>query len=232
MTSPTLHLAFVAHPSEDRALFLSRLVRHGNVEPDDFLSFDELRRGSCGRSYSGVVVDLKTLSLLEADERPFFEELAGSLPVLRIRRVGEPDEISGTVEGRPLAGEALLAAFVDGLCRKARPRGIRAEERRNLVLSVLVRETPDGEPFRASIANVSRGGFFVVTPRERGGDRVHLEIQELTDRTPIVCETRWAMPWGASRRSLPGYGVAIDSIRDGQRAELEKLLAEAPVFAI
>jgi Tfp pilus assembly protein PilZ len=231
MSSP-IRIAFVAHPSEDRDLFLSRLVRHGNVEPDSFFSVDEFKRAGRGRLYSGVVVDLKTVALLDENDKPFFEELARSFPVLRVRRIGEPDQISGTVEGRPLAGQALLEAFVDGLCRKAKPRCVRTEERRSLVLSVLVRAAPGGEPLRANVANVSHGGFFVVTPHELRCERLYLEVQDLDDRTPIVCAVRWRMPWGTSQRSLPGYGVAFESITTSQAEQLERLAREAPINVI
>jgi Tfp pilus assembly protein PilZ len=72
----------------------------------------------------------------------------------------------------------------------------------------------------------------VVTPRQSAVEQVSLEILDLEDRTPIGCQVRWAMPWGTSRRSLPGWGVAIESIKDSQRTALEKLLREAPQAVI
>jgi hypothetical protein len=197
------------------------------LELDQFATLSEFRRGCAGKRYSGVAVALGTLSHLEEEEKVFLVELAQSFPLLRIGATAGREGVSGTVAGETLQGGPLLERFA-ALCQRARPRGVRLELRQLCALCASVRFGEDPEPERACIVNLSRGGFFVATGHERLGLGLEVVIEALADRQPVACEIRWHQPWGPDARSLPGFGVLIRSIAEGQHAALAALIEHSP----
>ncbi len=218
-------VALIAHGPEAE-FFEQHLVRSG-LEVSTFAAIADFREGCGGRSFSGVAVELGCLAALPDEHREFVAELERSFPVLRLRRVRGPDEVGGVFQGKALAGEALLASFVAEV-HACRPRGVRLQDRRDRVLSALVfadeREL-GGPGCRASIANLSKTGFYVVTPVPAPRGRCLLVVPGLSDATPIPCEVRWSMPWGASTQVLPGFGVRCLALTARQREALAELLA-------
>jgi len=222
-------VALIAPRGADADCYETQLVRHG-LEVSRYGSLADFREGCAGRLFSGVAVDLGCLASLAEEIKPFVTELTRSFPLLRLRRVGAPDEVGGMFDGRALTGEELVEPFAKEV-RVCRPRGVRLEDRRDRILSALLfasEKELGGPGTRASIANLSRTGFYVVTPLPAPRERCLLVVPELADATPIECEVRWSMPWGASTQVLPGFGVKCLSLTGKQRDALAALLAPAP----
>jgi hypothetical protein len=224
-----LSVALIAPYAEGHEIYRRELLHRGDVDVSHFTSLKEFREGCPGRSFSGVVVDLATAARFDEVERSFFSQLASSFPILRIRKVGPPDRVSGTFFGHSLSGDELISGFL-AEAAKVKPRGVRLEDRRSLILSVQVfaeRDEVGGLGLRASISNVSKSGFFVVTPREPPRERLFLVVKDFVDSTPVACDVRWTMPWGTSRQSFPGFGVSFSALTARQERELSQLLESA-----
>lgn len=218
-------IALIAPPGPDAEAYRSQLARHG-AQVLAFPSVQAFKEGCAPQLLSGIAVDLSCLALLPDDERAFVTALADSFPLLRLRRVGSPAEVGGTFGGSALQGDALLDAFFADV-KKMRARGVRLEERYALVLGVLVHSDErslGGPGVRASTANLSRGGFYVVSPDVPAKGTCLVVIPKLGDDTPIPCEVRWSTPWGGSTQVLPGFGVRVLSLTSKQKAAVEKLL--------
>ncbi len=228
MAAEALPVALIAAPGPDSDLYRSQLARRG-AQVLAFTSLRAFREGCPPLLLSGIAVDLACLASLSEDDKAFVAALGESFPVVRLRRVGPPEEIGGTYGGAAKAGDELLAAFFAD-ARAMRQRGVRLDQRHPLVLGVLV--YPDerslgGPGTRASISNLSRHGFYVVTPEAPASPTCLVVVPGLGDETPIPCEVRWSMPWGASMQVLPGFGVRCQSLTAKQRAAVEKLLEQA-----
>ncbi len=76
-------------------------------------------------------------------------------------------------------------------------------------------------PVQVSILDVSEGGCFIYTMSDdlAEEDNLHLSIQELEDKSPILVNVRWRTRWGRPN-ALPGLGVMFVSIKKDQLAEL------------
>ncbi|MGC4114962.1 MAG: PilZ domain-containing protein [Myxococcales bacterium] len=225
MASDDLPIALIAPAGADAEVYRSQLARRG-AQVLTFTSVQAFKEGCSPQLLSGIAVDLSCLAQLPEEDRAFVTALAESFPVVRLRRVGPPNEIGGTFGGSALAGEEFLSAFFED-ARKRRARGVRLEERHPRVLGVLVygdERSLGGPGLRASTGNLSRNGFYVVSPEVPSRGTCLLVIPKLGDETPIPCEVRWSTPWGASMQVLPGFGVKIVSMTAKQKSALEKLL--------
>lgn len=218
-----LVVALVAPEGEEQDACARELSRLLPIELDRFASLGELRRGCAGKRYHGVAVTPGALSDMEEDDKLFLIGLAQSFPLLRVREAARGRGLAGTVAGDVYQGPELVERFGQ-MCRKAGPRGVRLEARKLCALCVSLGYGDGGAPERAFIVNVSRNGFFVATPHERVGPRLDVVVEALSDRRPIACEVRWHQPWGADARTIPGFGVLIQSIEGEQRAALEALV--------
>jgi hypothetical protein len=227
MDTPPLAVALVAPDGDEQRLSARELTRSMSVELDQFASLEEFRRGCAGKRYSGVAVALGTLARMEEPDKLFLIDLAQSFPLLRIHQTAGREGVAGTVAGEALEGAALLERFGQ-LCRRARPRGVRLEIRQACALCSTAAYLEGPAPERACIINVSRNGFFVATPHERVGPALEVVVEALSDKTPIACEVRWHQPWGADARTIPGFGVFIKAIAEGQRTALAALVEPAP----
>ncbi|MBI5544372.1 MAG: PilZ domain-containing protein [Deltaproteobacteria bacterium] len=219
-------VALIAPRGPDADCYQRHLVRHG-AAVSTYPALADFQEGCAGLLFSGLAVDLGSLAGLAEDERAFVAGLVDSFAFVRLRRVGPPEEIAGTFQGKAFAGEELLAPFLHE-ARSRRPRGVRLEDRHARVLSVFIyrSERDLGRPgTAASISNLSKGGFYVVTPEPAPKERCLLVVPELGDETPIPCEVRWSTPWGASTQVLPGFGVRCLSLTVRQKEMLTALLA-------
>ena len=225
MAIEDLAIALVAPAGPDAETYRSRLAWRG-AQTFSFTSLSALREGCAGLRLSGLAVDLACIASLPEDEKAFLAELVDSFPLVRLRRVGPPDEVAGTYAGKARAGDELLSAFFKD-ARATRPRGVRLEVRRDLVLGTILypsERNVGGPGQRASISNLSRNGFFVVTAEPPAQGTCWLVIPRLGDEGPVRCEVRWTMPWGESMQMLPGFGVRCLSLTDQQRKTIDELL--------
>ncbi|HEY3452634.1 MAG TPA: PilZ domain-containing protein [Myxococcales bacterium] len=225
MATDDLPVALIAPAGADADVYRSQLSRRGG-QVLAFTSVQAFKEGCAPQLLSGIAMDLSCLALLPDEERAFVAALADSFPLVRLRRVGPPADVAGTYGGAALSGDELLDAFFADV-RKRRARRVRLDDRYPLVLGVIVHadeRSLDRPGMRASTANLSRGGFYVVTPEIPSRGTCLIVVPKLGDDTPMKCEVRWSTPWGASTQVLPGFGVKILSMTSKQKAAIEKLL--------
>jgi hypothetical protein len=217
-----LVVALIAPAGEEQAACARELGRRLPVDLDQFASLRELRRGCAGKRYHGMAVTSEAVSSMQEEDKLFLIGLAQSFPLLRVLATARGRGLEGTVAGDAFHGPELVERF-GRMCQKAGLRGVRLEARKMCALCASLHFAGGAPPEKAFILNVSHSGFFVATAHDKAGPRMEVVVEALSDRRPIRCEVRWHQPWGADARSIPGFGVFIQSIEGGQRAALESL---------
>ena len=102
MATDDLPVALIA-PAADTDVYRSQLARHGG-QVLAFTSVQAFKEGCAPQLLSGIAMDLTCLALLPDEDRSFVAALAESFPLVRLRRVGPPEEIAGTYGGEAKAG--------------------------------------------------------------------------------------------------------------------------------
>jgi len=106
-----------------------------------------------------------------------------------------------------------------------RPRGIRADARKDLFFNAHVQFGAGEHSIKTNTWNMSPNGCFVISAQEQQhGDPVWLTITDWKDKTMILGEIKWSRPWGGDFRSLPGAGIAFKEITQAQNQALASFL--------
>ncbi|MBT8339517.1 MAG: PilZ domain-containing protein [Desulfatitalea sp.] len=172
--------------------------------------------------FNGIVIDLKTKLKASHEEKELAYDVLEQYPVMQSRLILP----SGKVQSMPVGKarkEVTIEDFFTRVCVAYQARKIRSDPRKSLNFNILL--SRDGRfsvdaVERTFTINISRGGCFVPISSEWSiGQHVAFIIKELEDRTPIVGEIRWCVPWG-KRLTVPGIGIKFEDIQKGQLNQL------------
>jgi hypothetical protein len=100
------------------------------------------------------------------------------------------------------------------------------EKRRTAFFSVSL-DLSEGRRFKTNTLDVTDKGCFISGVLDvQKGDRLHIVIHELTDRSYIECRVIWVLPWGENIKHPAGFGVLFTHIKSQQREELISLIGK------
>lgn len=232
MNSTLPVIAVVAQQATDRGYYQHLLANDSAFITESYASLPELKMACYGKLYAGFIVDVRTLIRSDKKDKAFFAMLVNAFPIMRVTRNPRQNTFAGLVHGmdpnEKMEGPALLDHFITEICLKTPPRGIRADIRKTLYLSVLLTTSasePATSPLPATLTSISEGGAFVISNlKVQRQQRLYLTITAMQDQTPIAADVKWCKPWGPDTRYLPGFGVAFIGIQTSQVRELMGLL--------
>jgi c-di-GMP-binding flagellar brake protein YcgR len=138
--------------------------------------------------------------------------------------------IKGNIGNNSYNDKKLFDYFLNDLCRRFAPRGMRTFKRKSLYLNVYLALSPGvsgNELIKANTCDISEGGCFVITtqtiPKDNYRD-LYIIPKGLTDQRQIACTVKWVLPWGQATRHLPGVGVKFKNLGAFQREEIRALI--------
>jgi hypothetical protein len=117
-----------------------------------------------------------------------------------------------------------MESFLEA-CGAFTPRPVRAKDRAELNLHVLLSGAPDFEPVERTVTlNVSENGCFVISGQEwQPEGRLWLQFPELEVDDPICARICWRTPWGKAD-GIPGMGLQFEKINKAQKDGLKYLI--------
>ena len=135
---------------------------------------------------------------------------------------------TGHIRGESLSGEAACAAFLEHYCRPFGLKKFRAEQRKQLHLSVSwsrVDGLSGSAPMLATTMNVSRRGMFIIDPTGAVdvGTRVHVHLSPASHGGPLLGVVCWCLPWGQSTHHPPGFGIELIELSAAQREAFDQV---------
>lgn len=230
MEKPIGRICIVA-PDHASHEFYRRAVESCTGLPvETYSSFADLRKNCGGKTFAGLIVDIRTLVFARNSDKLFFSEISDFLPVLRMRRIEQAPGFSGLMLDKEMGlrrGAELLQYFLTELCLEKPPRPLRRQKRRPLNLCLQL-EFP-GEPdagFRSVTMNLSAEGCFVFYPFSRKpGDIVLMRILALDDPAPVTGIVRRVQAWNSTTRRCPGLGITFLQLSPGQYDQLSHWLS-------
>ena len=227
-------IILIAENNETRSLYESYLENYPGVSYRSNSSVKEFT-GSVSKDsrYCGFIIDLRTIMNESPEDRTLLHELIECFPAIQISRIGDKKNVKGTISDKNLHDKELFDYFVKDLCMHFIPRGIRTQERRSVFLNVCldfsaaqIKNVPDGKLFRTNTLDVTGEGAFISGAIDlQKGDKLHLVIDELKDRSPIQCTVKWVQPWGETILRPTGFGVTFTAIKPEQKEELLALIS-------
>jgi Tfp pilus assembly protein PilZ len=222
-------IVIIAPGRESMALYKIYLTKYTNFIFRPYFQIEDFTREMFNsRSYAGFIVDLRNLLKCDPDVRDSFMELIAPFPLIRISHSIDKKTVKGNIRDKNYEDAQLFDHFINSLCRRFPPRGLRFKKRKKLFLNVYLDFSSEGagtELIKTNTADVSQIGGFIISVREANEDDIlYMVINELSDHTPIKCKVKWNLPWGTSDNHLPGFGVAFWRIKPEQQEELAALL--------
>jgi Tfp pilus assembly protein PilZ len=226
-------IILVVENNESRSLYESYLRTYPGISYRSYPSVKEFTaRVSKDNCYSGFVIDLRTIMKESPEDRTLLHELIEHFPAIRISGKSGKKHVKGAISGKNFNDRELFDYFVKDLCIHFIPRGIRTKKRRNVFLNVCldfsstqIKNTCAEKPFKTNTLNVTVEGVFISGAIDvKKGDKLHLVINELNDRSPIKCTVIWVQPWGETIKRPAGFGVIFTSIKPQQKEELTALM--------
>jgi Tfp pilus assembly protein PilZ len=224
------NIVLIVDNEERENLYSTPLSNYRNVSIERFKSAREFRDSiSQKKNYSGFIIDLRTLIKTRPGDKSFLYELMGSFPVMHISHSLDKKTIKGNIGTNSYNDKKLFDYFLNDLCPRFFPRGMRTFKRKNLYLNVYLALSPEAsgdELIKANTGDISESGCFVITtqaiPKDKSRD-IYVIIKELADQLPIACTVMWMLPWGQATRHLPGVGVEFKDLSASQREEVRSL---------
>jgi Tfp pilus assembly protein PilZ len=225
------NIVLIVDNEERQNLYDAPLTNYQNVSYERFKSAREFRDSiSPKKNYSGFIIDLRTLIKTKPGDKSFIYELMESFPVMHISHSLDKKTIKGNIGNTSYNDKKLFDYFLNDLCPRFSPRGMRTFKRKNLYLNVYLALSPDApgeELIKANTGDISEGGCFVITtqtiPKDNSRD-IYVIPKELADQSPIACTVKWVLPWGHATRHLPGVGVEFKDLGASQREEIRALI--------
>ena len=225
------NIALIVDNEERQSLYVAPIANYKNVSIERFRSAREFRDSiSQKKNYYGFIIDLRTLIKTSPGDKSFLYELMESFPVMHISHSLDKKTIKGNIGNNSYNDKKLFDYFLNDLCPRFSPRGMRTFKRKNLYLNVYLALSPDasGDEFiKANSGDISEGGCFVITtqpiPKDKSRD-IYVIIKELADQRPIACTVKWVLPWGQATRHLPGVGVEFKDLSASQREEIRSII--------
>jgi len=228
MIIPLQRIALISRQENTREFYRNLMSERENIVFEPYASIEELKKGSQGKHYSGLIIDMWThIASVQADKE-FVYALDRIFPILYI---GDQDQKPSPLDpagGWLMARQhevKILDEFIQKQCRGMKPRGIRSTARREFFFNAQVRFGGQEKPSRTNTWNISPSGCFVISAEEQlVGEAVWLTISDWADQTAIAGEIKWCRPWGGDIRQLPGMGIAFKAITAAQQRALAALL--------
>ncbi len=222
-------IVLVAPSRESMALYKNYLTVYRGFQFRPYFQLEEFTKDMFnGQSYVGFIVDLRSILKADPNARDSFEDLTKSFPLIRISHTLDKKTVNGNIRDKNFRDKELFDFFINDMCRHFEPRGLRAQKRKKLFLNVYLDFSEDAsgeELIKANTADISSIGGFLISGREvEEGDLFYMTIKELTDRSPIKCKVKWALPWGTANNHLPGFGVTFTVIKPEHQEELAVML--------
>jgi Tfp pilus assembly protein PilZ len=225
------NIVLIVDNEERQSLYDAPLSNYQNVSIERFKSAREFRHNSCPqKNYSGFIIDLRTLIKAKPGDKSFLYELMESFPVMHISHSLDKKTIKGNIGKNSYNDKKLFDYFLNDLCPRFSPRGMRTFKRKNLFLNVYLALSPDAcgnELIKANTSDISEGGCFIITtqtiPKDNSRD-IYVIPKKLADQSPIACIVKWVLPWGQATRHLPGVGVEFKDLSASQREEIRPLI--------
>ncbi|MFZ3045963.1 MAG: PilZ domain-containing protein [Desulfatirhabdiaceae bacterium] len=185
-------------------------------------SFQDLSDEICAHSYHGIFLDIQTKMRAIKINKNYVYGLVENFPICQLKINDQTGEINCFHHSHKSGGTML--DFIKDECRNFIPRMIRSDARKEMHLNVkLYKSKDDIQPELSVTINISRGGCFIFSTRERElGDDVWIQIMELQDNVLINGQIRHVARWGESMR-IPGIGVEFRHISEAQVADIVKL---------
>jgi hypothetical protein len=216
---------------ERQNLYDAPLSNYQNVSIERFKSAWEFRHNSCPqKNYSGFIIDLRTLIKTKPGDKSYIYELKESFPVMHISHSLDKKTIKGNIGNNSYNDKKLFDYFLNDLCPRFSPRGLRTFTRKNLFLNVYLALSPDApgdELIKANTSDISEDGCFIITtqtiPKDNSRD-IYVIPKKLADQSPIACIVKWVLPWGQATRHLPGVGGEFKDLSASQREEIRPLI--------
>jgi Tfp pilus assembly protein PilZ len=221
------NIVLVVDNEERQKLYNAPLSNYQNVSIEFFKSAREFRDCiSPKKNYSGFIIDLRTLIKSKPEDKSFLYELMESFPVMHISHSQDKKTIKGNIGNTSYNDKKLFDYFLNDLCPRFSPRGMRTFKRKKLYLNVYLALSPDAREddlIKANTGDISEGGCFIITTQSITKDKsrdIYVIIKELTDPSPIACSVKWVLPWGQATRHLPGVGVEFKNLNPSQKEEI------------
>ncbi len=213
----TPKIIVIVQEGDARQAYLAELESI-DVEVSLISSFIEIQTLLSEDSYNGVVVDLKTKMKATADEKELALDLLEQFPFAQLNL-----EIkTGTIKllcYDQMMNVRTLKDFVDIVCTSFIPRAIRLHARKENNFNILLSRTsdfPENETEHTVTIDISKGGCFIYSIGNwEINTNVQIVINEINDRSPILCEVRRVVKWGEAMK-IPGIGVQFIDISEDQ----------------
>lgn len=222
-------IVIIAPGRESMALYKIYLTKYSNFIFRPYFQIEDFTKEMFdSQNYAGFIVDLRSLLKADPDARDLFIDLTESFPLIRISHTIDKKTVKGNIRDKNFEDAQLFDYFINELCRRFRPRGLRVRRRKKIFLNVYLDFSNEGtssELIKSNTVDISQIGSFVISDRDSHEDDVlYMVIKELSDQTPIKCKVKWTLPWGSSEKHLPGFGVTFIRIKPEQQDELTTLL--------
>ena len=169
--------------------------------------------------YSGMLIDAGTLVEARSGEKAILAHMFEIYPTLLLH--GGKEELIPLPRHRSCSDVQSFLEACDGFT----PRPVRAKDRAELNLHVLLSHAADFESVERTVTlNVSENGCFVISGQEwQPEDKLWLRFPELEADDPICARIRWRTPWGKAD-GIPGVGLQFEQISKVQRDGLKYLI--------
>jgi len=214
-------IILLARKGLDRDAYL-KAIKAFDVTVESVSTFKQLEKKMLKAAYQGVVIDLKTKIKAIKKEKELAYHILEQFPVVQLRLDEQTQQINTLYYGRS-RGDGTLEDFIENDCKSFDPRTLRAFPRARIHLNVRLSKTDrfsEKHTFKTVTVDISKGGCFLFTTEEFDlKQNVFLIFEDLSDRTPIPAEIRWAKSWGKTLQ-IPGIGVKFDDLPDRILAEI------------
>jgi hypothetical protein len=222
-------IVVIAPDRETMNLYSSHLSLYKDFTLKSYFSIEDFNENKFNsRSYVGFIVDLRNILKANPGAKEAFYHLIEAFPVIRISHSIDKKIVKGNIRDKNFKDKALFEYFLNQVCRDFAPRGIRAAQRKKIYLNVYMEFPGRGsgkERIKANSTDISElGGFFTSSREVQTGDELHLFVKEISDQSPVQCTVKWTLPWGASIKHIPGFGVVFNRMSTAQKKELTALL--------
>jgi hypothetical protein len=225
------NIVLIVDNEERQKLYNAPLSNYQNVSIEFFKSAREFRDSiSPKKNYSGFIIDLRTLIKSKPEDKRFLYELVESFPVMHISHSQDKKTIKGNIGNTSYNDKKLFDYFLNDLCPRFSPRGMRTFKRKKLYLNVylaLSQNPCEDELIKANTGDISEGGCFIITPQTIPKDNyrdIYVIPKGLADQRLIACTVKWVLPWGQATRHLPGVGVEFKNLSASQSEEIRALI--------
>lgn len=216
-----IRVLLIAQNDNARKTYLSALE---NCDVQVFVSesFQDLSAEICRHAYHGIFLDLQTKMKAIKTNKNYVYGLVDNFPVCQLKINEQNGEIDCFHHTQKLGGTML--DFIKNECRNFVPRMIRADNRKDIHLNVILyKHKNEIHSERSATINISKGGCFIFSTREwEEGSDVWIQLKELEDDTLISGRIRHIVRWGESAR-IPGIGVEFRDISVSQSEEISRL---------